>query len=47
MHKISDEVINLIEKTIKTWREKLTTGGQSLAEVKIQIDIFQGDALSL
>ena len=46
MYKISDEVINFIEKTMKTWRVELTTGGRSLAEVKIQRGIFQGDALS-
>ena len=46
MYKISHEVINFIEKTIKTWRVELTTGGKSLAETKIQRGIFQGDALS-
>ena len=47
MYKISDEVINFIEKTMKTWRVELTAGGRSLGEAKIQIGIFQGDALSL
>ena len=37
MYKISHEVINFIDKTMKTWR----------AETKVQIGIFQGDALSL
>ena len=46
MYKISDEVINFIEKTIKKWRVELTAGGRSLAEAKIQRGIFQGDALS-
>ena len=46
MYKISDEVINVIEKTMKTWRVELTAGGRSLAKVKIQRGIFQGDALS-
>ena len=46
MYKISDEVINFIEKTMKTCREELTAGGKSLAEAKIQRGIFQGDALS-
>ena len=45
MCKISDEVINFIEKTIKTWRVVLTTRGKSLAEVQIQRVIFQGDAV--
>ena len=31
---------------METWREKLTAGGKSLAEVKIQRGIFQGDMLS-
>ena len=47
MYKISDEVINFIEKTMKTWKVKLTKEGRSLVEAKIQRDIFQGDALSL
>ena len=46
MYKISPEVINFIEKTMKNCRVKLTAGGRSLAEAKIQRSIFQGDALS-
>ena len=46
MYKISDEVINFIDKTMKTWRVELTAGGRRLAEAKIQRGIFQGDALS-
>ena len=46
MYKILDEVINFIEKTMKTRRVKLTAGGRSLAEAKIQRGIFQGDVLS-
>ena len=46
MYKISDEVINFIEKTMKTWRVELTAGGKIFAEVKIQRGIFQGDAQS-
>ena len=46
MYKISDQVINFIEKTIQTWRVELTAGGRSLAETKIKRGIFQGDALS-
>ena len=46
MYKISDEVINFIDKTMKTWRVKLTAGGRRLAEAKVQRGIFQGDALS-
>ena len=40
MYKISDEVINFIEKIMKTRRVYLT------AEAKIQKGIFQGNALS-
>ena len=46
MYKISGEVINIIDKTRKTWRVELTAGGKSLAETKIQRAFFQGDALS-
>ena len=31
---------------MKTWRVELTAGRRSLAETKIQRDIFQGDAQS-
>ena len=46
MYKISHEVINFIDKTMKIWRVELTAGGRSLAEAKFQRSIFQGDALS-
>ena len=46
MYKISHEVINFIEKTVKTWRVELTAGRKGLAETKIQRGIFQEDALS-
>ena len=46
MYKISHEVINFIDKTMKTWRVELTARGRSFAEAKIQRGIFQGDALS-
>ena len=35
IYKISYEVINFIEKTMKTWKMELTTGGRSFAEVKV------------
>ena len=44
MYKISHEVINVIEKTKKTWGAEVTAGGRSLAETNIQRGIFQGDA---
>ena len=46
MYKISDEVINFIEKTMKTWKVELTAGGRSLNEAKVQRGIFQEVALS-
>ena len=46
MYKILHEVKIFIEKTMKTWRVELTTGGKRLAETKIQRGIFQGDAWS-
>ena len=46
MYKISHEIINFIDKTMKTWRLELTAGERRLAEAKIQRGIFQGDALS-
>ena len=45
MYKIPDEVIKFIQKTMETWRVKLTVGGKNLAELKIQRAIFKGDAL--
>ena len=47
MHRITDGVIKFMEETLKNWRVELTTGGKSLAEMKIPRGIFQGDALSL
>ena len=46
MYKIPDQVEQFIEKTMETWRVELTIAGKSLAEVKIQRAIFQGDAQS-
>ena len=47
MHKISYEVMNFIDKTMRNWRVELTARRKSLAEAKIQRRIFQGDALAL
>ena len=46
MYKISHEVVNFIEQTMKTWRVDLTAGTRSIAETKIQRGIFHGDVLS-
>ena len=43
MYKISHEVINFIDKTMKTCRVDLTAEGRSFAETKIQRGIFQRD----
>ena len=45
MYNISDEVINFIEKTMKTRKVELTAGGRSLTKAKVQRGIFQGDVL--
>ena len=41
IYKISTEVIKLIEKNMENWRVDFTTGGNNLAEIKIQSDLFQ------
>ena len=46
MYKIPDQVVQFTKKTMETWRVELTAGGKSLAEIKIQKGMFQGDALS-
>ena len=46
MYKIFDEVIKLIEKTVRNWRVEWTSGGKSLTRVTIQESIFQRDVLS-
>ena len=47
MYQISEDVKDFIEKTMKTWWLELIAGEKSLAEVKIQRDVFQGDSLLL
>ena len=46
MCKIPYQVVQFSEKTLEIWRVELTTGEKSLAEVKIQRGIFQGDVIS-
>ena len=46
MYKISDEVINFIDKTMETYGVELRAVGKSLAEAKVQRSIFQRDTLS-
>ena len=43
MYKISNEVINIIEKTMKTWRVEMTAEERSFVEAKVQRSIFQGE----
>ena len=43
---IPDQVVQFIEKIMRTWRVELTPGGKSLAKVKIHRGIFLGDAIS-
>ena len=45
MYKISDKIIN-IRNSMEYWRVELTVRVQTLAAVKIQKDIFQGESLS-
>ena len=46
VYKILYNVMDFMEKTMKTWRVELTVGGRSLAEAKIKRGIFQGDSIS-
>ena len=46
VYKISNKVIIFIKEAMKNWKIELTAGEKSLAEVKIQREIFQGDTLS-
>ena len=40
-HKVFDEIIKFIEKTMENWSMELTAEGKSFAEVKILRGIFQ------
>ena len=44
--KISDNIRNLIERSMTKWKVELTSAGERLGEVKIKRGIFQGDSLS-
>ena len=46
MYKMSDEIISLISNAMENWRIELIPGELTLAEIKIQRSIFQGDSLS-
>ena len=44
MYKISDEVINFIDKTMKTWRVELTAGGRRLLKQRSK-EVFSKEML--
>ena len=44
--KVTDNIRNVIEKSIEILKVELTSGGEILDELKINRDIFQGDSLS-
>ena len=46
LFEVADNIRNVIEKSMKNWKVELTSGGETLGEVKINRVIFQGDVLS-
>ena len=46
MYKKCDEVIKFILEAMESWKVDLIAGGRTLAEMRIQRGIIQGDALS-
>ena len=46
LFEVADNIRNVIEKSMKNWKVELTSGGETLGEVKINRGIFQGDGLS-
>ena len=45
--KVANNIRSVIEKSLENWKVELTSGRETLCEVKINRDIFQGDSLSL
>ena len=43
---VADNIRNMIEKSMRNWKVELTSGGETLGEVKINRVIFQGGSLS-
>ena len=43
---VANNIIGTLEKSMKTWKVKLTSGGESLGELKIRMGIFEGDSIS-
>ena len=46
MYEIFAKDTDFITKAIENWKVELAAGSQTLKEMKIQRDIFQGDVLS-
>ena len=43
---VSEDIMQMVEKSMQNWKTKLTSAGKELAEVQIRRSIFQGDNLS-
>ena len=43
---VAPNVIDFVERSMKSWNTELTACGETLGTVKIKIGIFQGDSLS-
>eukprot|EP00795_Rhopilema_esculentum_P006840 gene6840-biopygen8293 len=46
LYRVSDNVVNLIERSMTNWKVQLTSCGETLGLVNIRRGIFQGDSLS-
>ena len=40
--KVANNISSVIENSMKNWKVKLTSGGETLVEVKMNRGIFQG-----
>ena len=43
---VSDNIVNFIERSMKSWNINLSSNGEFLANVEVKRGIFQGDSLS-
>ena len=43
---VSEDIMQMVEKSMQNWKTILTSAGKELAEVQIRRSIFQGDNLS-
>eukprot|EP00795_Rhopilema_esculentum_P003517 gene3517-biopygen1669 len=46
LYRVSDNVVNFIERSMTNWKVQLTSCGETLGLVNIRRGIFQGDSLS-